>query len=88
MKKINRLAMDGSGVVTMGLVLLIIAIAAIITVIVLLYYFPFMTLGVLICGGAIYFLFDGRIEPKPAGILFIVGIIFASIGVLMRLGVF
>lgn len=89
MKKINKLAADETGIAPIiGVILLIIIIALFITVIALLYYLPLITLGVLICGGTIFFLFNSKIEPKPAGILFIVGIIFASIGILQIMGVF
>jgi hypothetical protein len=83
MKTENRLAGDENGFVVLAIILLAVAIA----VIVLMYFWPFLTIGALLCVGSIFLLFNGTMEPKYALIMMVGGVVTALVGV-WQMGVF
>jgi hypothetical protein len=79
MKTQNRLAGDENGFVMTAIILLVLVIVTI----VLVWFFPWYTLGALLCIGAIFLLFNGTMEPKYALILMIAGVVMILLGVFL-----
>ena len=82
--KNNRLAADENGFMVLGIIIL----AMIITLIVFLYFIPIVTVGMLICGGAVFLMFNGTVDPRYTGIMMVIGIVVVLLGVLNMAGVF
>ena len=79
MKTQNRMAGDENGFAITAIILLVLVIVTI----VLVWFFPWYTLGALLCVGAIFLLFNGTMEPKYALILMIAGVVLIVIGVFL-----
>lgn len=77
--KTQRLADDDSGFVMMAIILLAMVIAVIVAV----YFFPFYTIGALLCVGAIVLLFNGTLDPRIAVVMIISGGIVVACGVFL-----
>jgi hypothetical protein len=80
MKTQNRLATDEGGFVMItAIILLVLAVV----VIVLVYLFPWYTIGALLCVGAIWLLFQGTMDSKISVVMLIAGIAFICMGVFL-----
>ena len=79
MKRQNSMAGDENGFALTAIILLVLVIVTI----VLVYFFPWYTLGALLCVGAIFLLFNGTMEPKYALILMIAGVVMILLGVFL-----
>jgi hypothetical protein len=79
LKTQDRLANDENGFMIAAIILIVLAIV----VIALIYFFPWYTIGALLCIGAIFLLFNGTMEPKYALILMIAGVVMILLGVFL-----
>jgi uncharacterized membrane protein (DUF106 family) len=80
LKTQNRMAGDENGFITMTIIILIVLI---IVAIVLIYLWPLVTIGAMLCVGALFLLFNGTMEPKYAAIMLVAGAAIAAIGVFL-----